>query len=186
MKLSLALTFGFLISALTAFGQSQDAQDKSQDKTQDKTADRVQIVSTAEIIKIDAKKKSLQVRELAQASDNDRRAGRRGGGSGYPGGGGGYPGGGGGYPGGGRRRTGGVGFPGGGGGGGYHGRTGGSSTNHAAKEYKVFVTKDTVMTLANSNIEFSDLRVGDRIDISGTPKGSKGDLEATSISRNLK
>src|SRR5262245_61298605 len=150
MKSSLALTFGFLISAFPAFGQSKDAQDK--------TADHVQIVSTAEIIKIDAKKKSLQVRELAQASDNGGRVGRRGGGGGYPGGGGGYPGGG--TRTGGGRRSGGVGFPGGGGGGGgYPGRTGGSSTNHAAKEYKVFVTKDTVMTLANSNIEFSDLRV---------------------------
>src|SRR5262245_25500973 len=138
MKFNLALTFGFLISAFPAFGQSKDAQDK--------TADHVQIVSTAEIIKIDAKKKSLQVRELAQASDNGGRAGRSRAGGGYPGGGGGYPG----SRTGGRRRSGGVGFPGGGGGGGgYPGRTGGSSTNQAAKEYKVFVTKDTVMTLAS-------------------------------------
>jgi len=170
MKLGLALTLSFVISVFPVFGQSKDAQDKS--------ADRVQIVSTAEIIKIDAKKKSLQVRELAQPTDNGGRVGRRAGGGGYPGGG--QPRNGGG------RRPGGVGFPGGGSGGGYPGRTGGPSPSHAAKEYKVFVTKDTVMTLANSNIEFSDLRVGDRIDISGTPKGSKGDLEATSISRNLK
>ena len=172
MKVSFALTCGILFSVFPVLGQqSKDAQDKS--------ADGVKIVSTAEIIKIDPKKKSLQVRELAQPTDNNGRVGRRGGGGGYPGGGGGYPGGGR------RRRSGGIGFPGGGGTGGYPGGTGGSSTNHA-KEYKVFVTKDTVMTLADSKIEFSDFRVGDRIDISGTPKGTKGDLDATSIARNLK
>jgi hypothetical protein len=166
MKLSLALTCAFLLSAYPALGQSKDAQDKS--------TGHVQIVSTAEIIKIDTKKKSLQVRELAQPANN---AGRRGGQ------GGGYPRSGGHRGGGSGRRSGSIGFP--GSGGGYPGG-GGGTTRSQAKEYKVFVTKDTVMTLANTNIEFSDLRVGDRIDISGTPKGSKGDLEATSISRNLK
>jgi hypothetical protein len=167
MKVGLALICGILFVVFPALGQSKDAQDKS--------ADRVQIVSTAEITKIDAKKKMLQVRELVAATDTGQRTERRSGGGGYPGGG---------RRGGGGRRPGNIGFP-GGGGGGYPGRTGGTSTNHP-KEYKVFVTKDTKMMLANSNIEFSDLRVGDRIDISGTPKGTKGDLEATSISRNLK
>ena len=171
MKVSSALICGFLFTAFPAFGQSKDAQEKTTT-----TTGHAQIVSTAEIVKIDAKKKSLQVRELAQPTNNTGRRNGQGGG--------GYPRSGGRPDGAGRRRPGGVGFP-GSGGGGYPGRTGGTSTNQA-KEYKVFVTKDTVMTLANQNIEFNDLRVGDRIDISGTPKGGKGDLEATSIARNLK
>ena len=172
MKVTSALICGFLFTAFPAFGQSKDSQEKTTTDT-----GHAQIVSTAEIIKIDDKKKSLQVRELAQPTNNSGRQNGQGGGR--------YPRSGGGGGGVGRRRPGGVGFPGGGGGGGYPGRTGGTSTNQA-KEYKVFVTKDTVMTLANQNIEFNDLRVGDRIDISGTPKGGKGDLEATSIARNLK
>jgi hypothetical protein len=162
MKVISALICGSLVTAGLAFGQSKDA-------------DRVHVVSTAEIIKIDAKKKSLQVRELAQPTDTTGRRNGQGGG--------GYPGSGGRRGGIGGRRSGNIGFP--GGGGGYPRRNPGTTTSQT-KEYKVFVTKDTVMTLADTNIAFTDLRVGDRIDITGAPKGSKGDLEATLISRNLK
>ena len=44
--------------------------------------------------------------------------------------------------------------------------------------------KDTALKFAGANIDFTDLHVGDRITISGTPKGSKGDLDATSITRD--
>ena len=164
MKPSLALILGFTLVALPASAQSK--------------SDQAQIVSTAEIMKIDAKKKSLQVRDLVEASATGRRGGG-GRGAGRGGGGGGRRGGGGvGFPGGGGGRTGGGGprYPGGGG--------GGASTNQV-KEYKVFVSKDTVMKLAETNIDFTDLHVGDRIIISGTPKGSKGDVDATSITRTF-
>jgi hypothetical protein len=45
------------------------------------------------------------------------------------------------------------------------------------------VTKGTALKLYGTDIEFRDLRVGDRISIAGVAKGSKGDLEATSITR---
>jgi len=128
-----------------------------------------QIVSAAEIIKVDAKKKTLQVREVATASTTRPR---QGGGNGGRGSGGGA-----GRRGGGRRSGGGVGFPRGGGSG------GGNGTANQAKEYKVFVTKDTTLKFAGVDIDFSSFRVGDRIAVSGTPKGSKGDLTATTITR---
>ena len=80
------------------------------------------------------------------------------------------------FPGGGGGR-----YPGGGSGGG--GTSGGGATTKA-KEYKVWVTKDTVLKLADTNIEFKDLRVGDRVTVSGFPKGNK-DLEAKTITRNF-
>src|SRR5436309_8522981 len=97
MKSSLAVIgCAFLLLVLSAAAQSKSSQGNAQ------------IVSTAEIVKIDAKKKSLQVKELVgpnTAPGRDQGTGRRSGGAG----------GGGGRPGGGRRR-GGIGFPGGGGG----------------------------------------------------------------------
>jgi hypothetical protein len=150
------------------------AQTKS---NQDDSKDNAQIVSTAEITKVDAKKKVLQVRQVREAVTVPR--GNRSGGGG--GGGGGVPrtgrGGGGRRPGGGGGRGGG-GYPGGGG----RGPTGGSAQPEA-KEYKVYVVKDTVMKFAGADIEFSDLHVGDRIVVSGTPKGGKGDLNAAVITR---
>src|SRR5258705_12174110 len=135
MKLSVVVLCGFLLSAILA-----DAQSKT---------DAAQVLSTAEITKIDAKKKSLQVREVVEPP---AQQGRGGGGRRVPGGGGGG--------GGGRRRNGGGGYPGGGrypsGGG-----TGGSATK--SKEFKVFVLKDTEMTFAQAKIDFDQLHVGDRI-----------------------
>jgi len=169
MQFKAAAAFISVFIALPAYPQS---------KSEDKNVDRAQVVSTAEITKIDAKKKTLQVKELLPAAST----GRGGGGRGTTGGGGG-----------GRRRSGGsggVGFPGsgrGGGGGRYPGGPGGggSGTPQQAKEYKVFITKDTVMKLAETNIEFSDLHVGDRVTVSGFPKGSKGDVEAATITRSF-
>jgi hypothetical protein len=73
-----------------------------------------------------------------------------------------------------------VGFPGGrpSGGGGPR-----PTTSNQTKEYKVFVTKDTTYKFAGADIDFNDLHVGDRITVSGTPKGSKGDLEAVTVTR---
>jgi hypothetical protein len=184
----------FLLIAIPASARSQNVQDKtSQDKaTQDKTVpDKAQIVGNAEITKIDAKKQVLQVKNVEPAN-NATSAGRSGGS--YPGGGGGRRtggGGGGGFPGGG-----GVGFPGGGGGGGrrrpggggYPGGGGGgnpTSQQGQPKEYKVYVTKDTAIKLANAELTFTDLHVGDRIQVLGTPKsGNNGDLQASAITRD--
>jgi hypothetical protein len=182
----------FLLIAAMAWAKPQNAtQDKTSDKSQTDKAqtDKAQIVSTAEILKVDAKKQTLQVKNLANPSTTNPNstanpgAGRRQGGGG--GGGGGYP-----YPGGGggRRRTGGGGgypYPGGGGGGqGGGGNRGPSVQTASAKEYKVYVTKDTQIKLANATLDFNDLHVGDRIAISGLPKGGGGDLEATTIIRD--
>lgn len=163
MKHTLFLICGFLVASASLPGQSKADQDKP--------ASQAQIVSAAEIIKVDAKKKTLQVREVAAASTT--RPSQRGGNGGAGRGGGGGRGGG-------RRGGGGggVGFPRGGGNGG-----GGPRTAPQAKEYKVFVTKDTMLKFAGVDIEFTSLHVGDRIAVSGTPKGSKGDLTATTITR---
>ena len=172
MKQTLALISLSLFTALSVTAQSKSGQDKSTSKAQ--------IVGTAEIVKIDAKKKTIQVRNVAEGNPTTPRPERRGGGSGgggrrrggYPGGG--YPGGrypGGGYPGPGR-------FPDGDG-----GPSGGGSSQ--VKEYKVFVTKDTVLKLEDMDMEFSDLHVGDRIVVSGYQKGGSGDLEATSVTRKF-
>lgn len=141
---------------------------------QDKNSDKAQIVGTAEITKIDAKKQVLTVKNIQSASTGDPNANARRQGGG--GGGGGVPGVG--FPGGGRRRGG---YPGG-------SNPGGSpsgSQSGQPKEYKVYVGKDTVIKLANADLTFTDLHVGDRIAVAGTPKnGSSGDLEATTITRD--
>jgi hypothetical protein len=147
---------------------------------QEKKSEQVKIVSSAEILKIDAKKKSLEVQDLLEPSatdypDRGRRNGSGGGGRRGGGGGGG----------GGSRRGGGVGFPGGGVGfpGGRPG--GGAQAATPPKHYKVFVSKETVLKIADMDMTFSDMHVGDRILISGTPRGSNGDIDATSITRDL-
>src|SRR5437870_12707676 len=174
MKETLALISLSLFTAVFVAAQSKSEQDKSTSKAQ--------IVGTAEIVKIDAKKKTIQVRNVAEGNPTTSGPERRSGGGGSGGGGrrrGGYPGGGypggrypgGGYPGGGR-------FPDGDGG----PSAGGSSQ---VKEYKVFVTKDTMLKLEDMDMQFSDLHVGDRIVVSGYPKGGSGDLEATSVTRKF-
>jgi hypothetical protein len=188
MKQLLAVICGFLFITVPALAQSN-----SQSKTdQDKKTDKAQLVSTGEITKIDAKKKVIQVRNVAESNSSstdssNRRSGGGGGGGGYPGGG---------YPGGGRRRGGrypgggypGGGYPGGGGrypgGGGGNPGGGGTATNQV-KEYKVFISKDTVLKLEDMDMEFNDLHVGDRVVVSGTPKGSNGDLEAAAVTRKF-
>jgi len=193
MKRRFTAICAFLLFAIPVCARSQTTNDKqnTQDKKdQDKTVpDKAQIVGTAEITKIDAKKQVLQVKNVEPASNTSstgnnnggyggRRTGGGGGGVGFPGGGVGFPGGGGG-----RRRGGypGGGYPGGGGGGGN--RTGTQSGQ--PKEYKVFVTKDTTIKLANADLAFSDLHVGDRIQVLGTAKsGNSGDLQATAITRD--
>src|SRR5262249_50476953 len=174
MKIRLAAALISLLIGAPSFAQS---------KTDDKNADRAQVVSNGEITKVDAKKKTIQIKELlspASTGRGNRDGGTRTGGAGTG-------------TGGGRPRTGGVGFSGGGGGGRRGGggrypggpRGGGGTPQQQAKEYKVFITKDTAMKLAETNIEFSDLHVGDRVTISGFPKGSKGDVEAATITRTF-
>jgi hypothetical protein len=107
----------------------------------EQSADKAQLISTAEIVKIDARKMSLQVQELAERRTK-RRSGIR-----LPG-------------------VGGI-----------------PMWSKQAKQYKVFVNKDTVLKLAATNIDFSDLHVGDHIVVSGTPKGN--DIEAVKITRDL-
>src|SRR5262249_40751608 len=105
MKRRFTAICAFLLFAMPVSARSQSTNDKqnTQDKKdQDKTVpDKAQIVGTAEITKIDAKKQVLQVKNLEPAT-NTSSAGNNNGG----------------YPGGGRRPGGGgggVGFPGGGG-----------------------------------------------------------------------
>ena len=184
MKQTLAIICGLLFIVLPGAAQSKNSQDKTTDKAQ---TDKAQIVATAEVTKIDAKKKTIQVRNLVDSpstSSTDRSTRRPGGGGGSPGGGG--------YPGGGRRRGGGYpggGYPGGGypggrtPGGGYPG--GGGASTSQAKEYKVFITKDTILKLEDSDMEFKDIHVGDHVIVSGTPKGGGGDLEATTVTRKF-
>jgi hypothetical protein len=167
MRQGLSLLFAFLFVVATAAAQSKSDQDK---KDEGKDTDRAQLVTTGEIIKLDAKKKTLQVKELVQPTANGRDGAsqrRRNGGYG-----------------GGRRRNGGVGFPGGGSGRYPGGGTSGGGATPQAKEYKIWVTKDTVLKLADTDIEFKDLHVGDRVTVSGFPKGNK-DLEARTITRNF-
>jgi hypothetical protein len=195
MKRRFTAVCAFLLLAIPVGARSQSTNDKqnTQDKKdQDKTVpDKAQIVGTAEITKIDAKKQVLQVKNVEPASNTSstgnnnggyggRRTGGGGGGVGYPGGGGGGVG----FPGGGGRRRGG--YP--GGGGGYPGGGGSNRTGTQSgqpKEYKVYVTKDTAIKLANAELAFSDLHVGDRIQVLGTAKsGNSGDLQATAITRD--
>jgi len=192
MKRCFIAICAFLLIAIPASARSQSTQDKAnQDKaSQDKPIpDKAQIVGTAEITKIDAKKQMLQVKNVEPA--NNATAAPRNTGA-YPGGGGGRRTGGGGvgFPGGGGgagRRPGG-GYPGGGGGGRYPGGNGGGGNRTGQgqpKEYKVYVTKDTTIKLANAELNFADLHVGDRIQVLGTAKsGSNGDLQATAITRD--
>jgi hypothetical protein len=139
---------------------------------------QVPVVNTGQITKIDAKKLTLKVRSdpnqdtttpAARPGGGGRRtgAGGRGGGVGLPGGIG-LPGAGAG------RRGGGGGYPGGGG--------TGTNTSNQGREYKVSLTKDTVLKEGDTTITFSSLKVGDHVIISGNPKGS--DMEATSITRD--
>ena len=50
---------------------------------------------------------------------------------------------------------------------------------------QIFVGNDTIMKLADTDIGFTDFHVGDRITISGTPKGGKGDVDAVTITRSF-
>ena len=179
MKRGLMAVCTFFLLAIPAAARpqntSQSAQDKtSADKSDKAQSDKAQIVGTAEITKIDAKKQMLTVKNIQSASTGNPNG--SGAGSGRRQGGGG----GGGFPGGGGRRRGG--YP---GGGGYPPSGGGQSQSGQPKEYKVYVTKETVIKLANADLAFGDLHVGDRIAVAGTPKnGSGSDLQATTITRD--
>jgi hypothetical protein len=140
---------------------------------------QVQVVNTAQIEKIDAKKMTLKVKSDPTQPDTTlprTPAGGRPGGGGGGGRGGGFPGGIG-LPGGGGRRGGGGGYPGGG------GTTRTPASQPQTREYKVSLTKDTVFKDGDATISFSSLKTGDHIIITGNPKGN--DVEATSITRDI-
>jgi hypothetical protein len=139
----------------------------------------LRVISTAYITKIDEKKMKLVVKSDPQAPNVAV------GGGGAPRGSGG---------GGGGRRGGGVNVSGGGSRGG--GRRGGGAPTTTAPtgtnanaapaapsskghEFKVSVTKETVVTDGDAPLPFSKLKVGDHIVISGISKGN--DVEAESI-----
>ena len=180
MKRGLIAVCAFFLLAIPATARPQNTSQSGQDKTSaDKSdkaqSDKAQIVGTAEITKIDAKKQMLTVKNIQSVSTGNLNGSGAGSGR-RQGGGGGV-----GFPGGGGRRRGG-GYP---GGGGRPPSGGGQSQSSQPKEYKVYVTKDTVIKLANADLAFGDLHVGDRIAVAGTPKnGSGGDLQATTITRD--
>jgi hypothetical protein len=178
MKRGLIAVCTFFLLAIPAVARPQNTSQSAQDKTSSDKSDKAQIVGTAEITKVDAKKQMLTVKNIQSAATGNTN-GNGGGGARRQGGGGG---GGVGFPGGGGRRPRGGGYP---GGGGNPGSGGGQSPSSQPKEYKVYVTKDTVIKLANADLAFGDLHVGDRIAVAGTPKnGSGGDLQATTITRD--
>src|SRR5215468_4511097 len=173
MKRGLIAVCAFSLLAIPAAARPQNTSQSAQDKTSADKSDKAQIVGTAEITKIDAKKQMLTVKNIQSASTDNPNGSGAGGGRRQGGGGTGFPGGG-------RRRGGG--YP---GGGGRPPSGGGQSQSSQPKEYKVYVTKDTVIKLANADLAFGDLHVGDRIAVSGTPKnGSGSDLQATTITRD--
>src|SRR5258708_2020930 len=68
MRHALAIICGLLFVTLSGVAQDK-TEDKPQDKTSDKaTTSKAQIVGTAEITKIDAKKRTLQVRSVVDAN----------------------------------------------------------------------------------------------------------------------
>jgi hypothetical protein len=175
MKRGLISVCAFFLLAIPAAARPQNTSQSGQDKTSADKSDKAQIVGTAEITKIDGKKQMLTVKNIQSASTGNPNGSGGGGGRRQGGGGGGV-----GFPGGGGRRRGG--YP---GGGGNPPSGGGQSQSSQPKEYKVYVTKDTVIKLANADLAFTDLHVGDRIAVAGTPKnGSGGDLQATTITRD--
>lgn len=154
MKRRIALLSCFIVAAVFASGRLS-AQN---------TASDVRVVSTAFITKIDEKKKKLVVKsDPNQPSVAVAGAAPRGGGGGVRGGGG---------------RRGGGGSP-------TPTATATTGTSTAAttpskgREFKVSVTKETVVTEGDAQIPFEKLKVGDHIVISGISKGN--DVEAESI-----
>ena len=72
MKQTLAIICGLLFIVLPGAAQSKNSQDKSSDKTQ---TDKAQIVATAEVTKVDAKKKTIQVRNMVDSTSTAARSG---------------------------------------------------------------------------------------------------------------
>jgi hypothetical protein len=146
-------------------------------KAQNNSGTDLRVISTAYITKIDEKKMRLVVK-----SDPEQPTVAVGGGGsprGGGGGGGGRRGGGGSRGGGGGRRGGASPAP-------TPTASNGTNTNAAVatpsskgREFKVSVTKETVVTDGDAQMPFSKLKVGDHVVISGISKGN--DVEADSI-----
>jgi hypothetical protein len=161
MKTSIPL-LSFIIVAAVVSSDHLSAQNTTSD---------LRVVSTAYITKIDEKKMRLVVK-----SDPTQPSVSLGGAAPRASGGGGGGRGGGGARGGGRR-----------GGGSPAPTTPAATGTNAApattsskgREFKVYVTKETVLTDGDAPIPFDKLKVGDHIVISGSAKGN--DMEAASI-----
>jgi hypothetical protein len=123
---------------------------------ENKDTDNVRIVTTGEIIKIDAKKKTFDFRITL---DSFPTGGRYGGG--YPGRRGGRMGGRGQFPG--------------------PGRSNGRYV--PVLEVKVFTSDRTSFRLESNSSEFSLLRVGERVSITAVHHGKYNDIDALEISK---
>jgi hypothetical protein len=158
MKRRIALLSFFIVAGVWSSGHLS-AQN---------TASDVRVVSTAYITKIDEKKKKLVVKsDPNQPSVVTAGAAPRGNGGA----------GGGGARGGGGRRGGSSPTPTAPAGTGTNAAT--ATTSSKGREFKVSVTKDTVVTDGDAPIPFEKLKVGDHIVISGISRGN--DVEAESI-----
>ncbi len=167
MNTRLITVFVLVTMIATAFAQS--GQSPSTPKTT--SPEDAERIETAEITKIDAKKKMLTVRTVVQNTNAPRSRQPQTSGQRRTRGGGG---------GGGRRGGGGTGFPFPGGGGG--GRGPAPSSKNQGKQFKVIVSDNTTIKDDVTTISFGLLRVGDHITVHGTPKkGSPDDLQATEI-----
>jgi hypothetical protein len=141
------------------------------------------VVNTAYITKIDAKKMVIHVKtdgtqpDTGVAGTGSTGAGGRRGGGGRDGGG--YGGATGVGVSGGRGRRGGTvgGYP-----GGTAPAAGTAANSSKVREFKVYLTKETVVRDGETTVTLNDLKVGDHIVLSGNSKGN--DVEALSIEKD--
>ena len=127
----------------------------------DRDTDNVRLVTTGEILKIDSKKKTFEFKIILDAFPRNGR--------GY-----------GGPVGGGRGgRMGGRGpFP-----GRYPGGARGNVQYIPTLEVKVFTSEKTTLKAGSSGVDFSILRVGERVTVMGVHRGKGTDVDAIEVSR---
>jgi len=147
MRQGIAVAFAALL-LLASAGIRGAAQDKPTNNADGKA----QLISTAQITKIDLKKQTLKVRNVAASMNDGSAGGTTNSGAGRTSGGGGYPSGGMGIPGGGRR-GGGMGR------GGSNGPTN-PSQEQLGPEYTVYIGKTTAIKDEDRPMEFQDLKWG--------------------------
>ena len=121
----------------------------------DNESDNVRLVTTGEILKIDAKKKTFEFRVSLDSFPRGGYRGRRGG-SGRMGGRGRFPGG---YPGGGR----------------------GNPQSSPTLDVKVFTSERTSLRLENNSSDFNRLKVGERVTLTAVHHGKGNDVDAIEV-----